>query len=109
MSIEAMKQALEALNEITGWQSLAPGYVWDEVEDAITALRTAIEQAEKQDPPVFAELLCVCGAEWQWRNRDWELLRTPAAPVRERNFCERCGKRLGGEGHIHTCTPPAKE
>jgi hypothetical protein len=30
------------------------------------------------------------------------------APVQERNFCERCGKRLGGEGHIHTCTPPAQ-
>lgn len=28
-------------------------------------------------------------------------------PEQERNFCERCGKRLGGEGHIHTCTPPA--
>jgi hypothetical protein len=28
-----------------------------------------------------------------------------AAPVQERNFCERCGKRLGSG--IHTCTPPA--
>jgi len=28
-----------------------------------------------------------------------------AAPVQERNFCERCGKRLGDL--IHTCTPPA--
>jgi len=27
------------------------------------------------------------------------------APVQERNFCERCGKRLGSG--IHTCTPPA--
>jgi nitroreductase len=26
-------------------------------------------------------------------------------PVQERNFCERCGKRLGD--YIHTCTPPA--
>ena len=24
----------------------------------------------------------------------------------ERNFCERCGKRLGAADHIHTCTPP---
>jgi hypothetical protein len=32
-----------------------------------------------QEPPVFAELLCVCGAEWEWRNRDWELVSTPAA------------------------------
>ena len=28
--------------------------------------------------------------------------------MNERNFCERCGKRFGGEGHIHTCTPPAQ-
>jgi hypothetical protein len=31
----------------------------------------------------------------------------PAAPVQERNFCERCGKRLGSG--IHTCTPPEAE
>lgn len=30
----------------------------------------------------------------------------PLAVERERNFCERCGKRLGVAGHIHTCTPP---
>ncbi len=29
--------------------------------------------------------------------------------MNERNFCEHCGKRLGGEGHIHTCTPPAAQ
>jgi hypothetical protein len=27
--------------------------------------------------------------------------------VQERNFCERCGKRLGD--YIHTCTPPAAQ
>ena len=26
----------------------------------------------------------------------------------ERNFCPRCGKRLGGEDSIHTCTPPQR-
>jgi hypothetical protein len=31
----------------------------------------------------------------------------PVAPVQERNFCERCGKRIGDS--IHTCTPPLKE
>jgi hypothetical protein len=31
------------------------------------------------------------------------------AVERERNFCERCGKRLGGANHIHTCTPPDDE
>jgi hypothetical protein len=39
--------------------------------------------------------------------RDLGLSYEPA--VQERNFCERCGKRLGGEGHIHTCTPPAAQ
>jgi hypothetical protein len=29
-----------------------------------------------------------------------------APSVRERNFCERCGKRLAKGFHIHTCTPP---
>jgi hypothetical protein len=24
----------------------------------------------------------------------------------ERNFCQRCGKRLGLVSSIHTCTPP---
>jgi hypothetical protein len=28
--------------------------------------------------------------------------------LRERlAHCDRCGKKLGGENHIHTCTPPA--
>ncbi len=48
--IETMKQALEALIELTGWQSLAPGCVWDEAEAAITTLRTAIDVAEKLEP-----------------------------------------------------------
>ena len=32
--------------------------------------------------------------------------RNPEATA-ERNFCERCGKRLGDVDSIHTCTPPA--
>jgi hypothetical protein len=27
----------------------------------------------------------------------------------ERNFCPRCGKRLGGIDSIHTCTPPQEK
>jgi hypothetical protein len=31
----------------------------------------------------------------------------PQPPQRtERNFCERCGKRIKDLTHIHTCTPP---
>jgi len=32
-------------------------------------------------------------------------LREAVAQPEERNFCPRCGKRLG-LGGIHTCTPP---
>ena len=44
MSIEAMKQALEALETAT--------HQWEK-EDAITSLRQAIEQAEKQEPVAY--------------------------------------------------------
>ena len=50
MTIEAMKQALEALDEVTGWTWAGPMRVMDEVEDAITSLRQAIAEAEKQEP-----------------------------------------------------------
>jgi hypothetical protein len=55
MSISAMKQALEALNEVTGWTWTGPMRVMDEVEDAITALRQAIAEAEKQEPVAWHE------------------------------------------------------
>jgi len=44
MSIEAMKQALEALD----------AYSWEQVDSARAALRQAIEQAEKQEPVACA-------------------------------------------------------
>jgi hypothetical protein len=31
---------------------------------------------------------------------------TTPPQLEERNFCSRCGKRLGGINSIHTCTPP---
>jgi len=45
MSIEAMKQALEALD----------AYSWEQVDSARAALRQAIEQAEKQEPVAWIE------------------------------------------------------
>lgn len=36
-------------------------------------------ELREQEPPTVAELVCVCGAEWEWRNRDWELVTTPPA------------------------------
>ena len=47
MSIEAMKQALEALEDGDHWEK----------QDAITALRQAIAEAEKQEPVSWGELL----------------------------------------------------
>jgi len=31
--------------------------------------------------PVVLELHCICGAEWEWRNCDWELVSTPPAAL----------------------------
>ncbi len=56
MSIEAMKQALEALDEVTGWTWAGPMRVMDEVEDAITSLRQAIAEAEKQEPRGYFQI-----------------------------------------------------
>ena len=50
---EVMQMALEALNEVTGWQLPVPMRVMDEVEDAIEALRTALAQPDwTTDTPV---------------------------------------------------------
>ena len=36
----------------------------------------------------------------------WELQKTVVSALRDRlAHCDRCGKRHGGEGHIHTCVP----
>jgi hypothetical protein len=48
MSIEAMKQALEALKSCSGVPH------WPALQPSITAIRAAIEQAEKQEPVAWA-------------------------------------------------------
>ena len=45
---KAAEMALDALNEVTGWQWSGPMRVMDEVEDAIQALRTALSQPEQE-------------------------------------------------------------
>ena len=66
MSIEAMKQALEALLEIN---ELSKGEnaicLPAEIDGAMDALRTAIEQAEKQEPvgEVVVESMSVPGSD----------------------------------------------
>jgi hypothetical protein len=75
-------------------------------------------------PPVQPEVLAVEPVH-QFRKKHWDkwmdgdcddshggpyerrtLYTAPQPAQQERNFCERCGKRLGGGIHIHTCTPP---
>ena len=47
--------------------------------------------------PAYHKGECDCGVAQ-------EPAQEPVA--RERNFCERCGKRTGDLTAIHTCTPP---
>ncbi len=48
MSIKAMKQALEALEEVNSWESATR---WNGCfDEEITSLRQAIAEAEKQEP-----------------------------------------------------------
>lgn len=58
----------------------APTTSHERLADCIRLMRKALaEQPAQQEPPTVAELVCVCGAEWEWRNRDWELVATPPA------------------------------
>jgi hypothetical protein len=77
---EALDLALEVLEY--------PGPSWIEArQPAITAIKQALAA------PVYVKTF--------HGGKPWPL---HPAPVQERNFCERCGKRLGDS--IHTCTPP---
>ena len=137
MSITVMKQALEALERIDLWLKArysGIGLVGVELE-AITSLRQAIAEAEKQ--PDYKTLAIqlqqqIAQAEKQepsyWLGHglqaytekpfdDATPLYTSPQPAakeslaiqQEQNFCERCGKRLGkNDWDVHTCTPPAE-
>jgi hypothetical protein len=56
MTIEAMKLALEALEQV--FDDMDPP------DAAITALRTAIEQAEKQEPVAWEDVLGAIARGW---------------------------------------------
>jgi len=74
--------------------------------DKDTALKLALEALENGKRVRNAE----GGTKYQPDLEDKAIIvikQALAAPVQERNFCERCGKRVGD--YIHTCTPPLKE
>jgi hypothetical protein len=83
--IESMKASLYGLYELEKQR--------DELEQRLTKTEAQLgeavwnygelkrEQLANQQntsgSPIFSELHCICGAEWEWRNRDWELVTTP--------------------------------
>ena len=66
MTIEAMKLALEALTRI--WEDGLENFPESGHDAAITALRTAIEQAYKQEPVAWMHN----SGHIQWRNPNWD-------------------------------------
>jgi hypothetical protein len=52
---EAAKQALEALEELNGWQSLAPPLASQSGRQVAINLRAALEQPE-QEPVILSDL-----------------------------------------------------
>ena len=95
---EALKLALVVLKEVQSetFRLMRNGkklYAEEKVWKAITAIREALAQ------PTVKESLTV-------QPTCKQILQVE----QERNFCPRCGKRLGSnDWDIHTCTPPQPE
>ena len=92
-----VEQALEAMRCAvpTGKITL---YEWDK---AMAALRTAL--AQQAEPNAEYERGFIDGMQKQAQSSVDRAVNRMAEP--ERNFCERCGKRLSQDG-VHTCAPP---
>ena len=96
MTQEALKLALEALEELNSTNS----YWWQDVDEetiakidpAITAIKQALAQKQEPIAMLFGSL---------------PVYDHTAPPQRtKQNFCSRCGKRTADLTTIHTCTPP---
>lgn len=107
---EALDLALKALTPFSTPNWAGTGV--DKANEAITAIKQA-RSAPVQEPVAYLCENAVGHKYFRWKKPSSEfkpiaIYTTPPAqpaPVQERNFCERCGKRLGSG--IHTCTPPA--
>ena len=113
----AARQALEKMEYMMSHGE------WYEPEQAIKALRKALEQPSQKPVAWIYDKKTEGVTVTDWLTSNYNEAHSPTmegtnirplytAPLqplaveRERNFCERCGKRLGGADRIHTCTPP---
>jgi hypothetical protein len=97
---EALKLALEAL-EYRG------GSTWLKRGIAVEAIKEALAGPE-QEPDYWLGYGLQAHTEKPFDDATPLYTTTPQRQLEERNFCSRCGKRLG-LGGIHTCTPPPRE
>ena len=92
MSIAAMKQALEALEIEQGAHAYLQLGKAEHIEKAITALRTAIAKAEKQEPYGYFQYDMGLNAWVQNRDSNKGVAFYTTSPVQEPEFnCPRCG------------------
>jgi hypothetical protein len=105
---EALKLALEALME-HGTAYLGHS---KEYQQAITKGKEALAQPAEQPACSGCGKTNSADSQWACYCVDcWSQTRPEQEPVAYlpgvlTNFCSRCGKRLGTEADVHTCTPP---
>lgn len=111
---EALKLALEALLEMSP-SGPTGSEIWHKQMNAIRVASEALAQPEQDD-----RRLQIAMRQWEdWKIYALELQKKlvkyeGGSPMilntqpSERNFCQRCGKRLAELTAIHTCTPPAQ-
>jgi hypothetical protein len=119
--IEVLKQALTDAKRNERHNNVAETRYWLNQYKLIA--EQAIAELESQEPVAWvAEDVCE-GQYIDGRPRKiwWECEKGvgtafyahPPQRTEERNFCQRCGKRLGkrldGIDSIHTCTPPMEQ
>ena len=102
---QAARLALEALEDLMGWQTLAPADAQRTAHKAITALRAALEQPAKEKAPQSAN----CEAPG-WINSDHArgddcTTKQPAQdePVGEAFLCDRCSTPFDADYYCPRC------
>jgi hypothetical protein len=77
------------------------------MESADMKQEDIIRMAREADPKAnLSEPYCLDHETGAWLERFAALVAAAEFAKRERNFCERCGKRTADLTTIHTCTPP---